>query len=204
MSKLKLIFLALIIFFPCNVFADELESVNVKLSKCVDGNSARFMLRNNEIKAKFIGIESMLTINSEDNDEINGQLVSDYVCSILENATNIKLEYEPKSDKEDKYGRHLVWVFVDDTLLQENLVKLGYAKIAYLYDDYAYRDKLIKAEDYAVANKLGIWHNDVEETVVDTNVNKSDDSIFSSILNFINKILENILNFIDNLIDKML
>ena len=204
MSKLKLIFLALIIFFPCNVFADELESVNVKLSKCVDGNSARFMLRNNEIKAKFIGIESMLTINSEDNDEINGQLVSDYVCSILENATNIKLEYEPKSDKEDKYGRHLVWVFVDDTLLQENLVKLGYAKIAYLYDDYDYRDKLIKAEDYAVANKLGIWHNDVEETVVDTNVNKSDDSIFSSILNFINKILENILNFIDNLIDKML
>ncbi len=192
--------------FPFSVFALDNQSnqFSVTLSKCVDGNSARFILENNEIKVKFIGVESNSVVVADVNDEINGSLVSEYVCNVLKNAKDIKLEYENNSEKEDKYGRKLVWVWVDGVLLQENLVKIGYSKIAYLSDDYKYSDLLLSAEDYAKNNELGIWY---KENVVDTNVSDSqlqkNENLFSTILNFINGILEKIVKFIDNIIEEM-
>lgn len=192
--------------FPFSVFALDNQSnqFSVTLSKCVDGNSARFILENNEIKVRFIGVESNSVVVADVNDEINGSLVSEYVCNVLKNAKDIKLEYENNSEKEDKYGRKLVWVWVDGVLLQENLVKIGYSKIAYLSDDYKYSDLLLSAEDYAKNNELGIWY---KENVVDTNVSDSqlqkNENLFSTILNFINGILEKIVKFIDNIIEEM-
>lgn len=195
---------------PFNVSANEKESDAVTLSKCVDGNSARFMLSVNEIKAKFIGIDSYLNVVSDESDEINGSLVSDYVCSILTNAKNIKIEYEPNSEKTDNYGRYLVWVFVDGELLQENLVKNGYSKVAYLYDDYKYNEKLKEAEKYAKENKNGIWKEEEQkpantntETTI-SNETESDGNIFTLILNFINEIFEKFLKFVDDLIENVL
>lgn len=207
-KKIYFLTVFLLFIFPINVFAESInESDKVTLSKCVDENSARFMLGENEIKVKFLGIDSATSVTSFKEDEINGSSVSEYVCSVLENAKEIKIEYDPKSDREDKYGRLLVWVYIDDVLLQENLVKQGYAKVAYLYDDYTYNNKIKEAEKYAKANKLGIWKE--EEKVVDTNVvqeekTKKNDNIFDTILNFINEIFEKFLKFIDDLINDML
>ena len=68
-----------------------------------------------------------------------------------------RLEYDNKSDKVDKYDRTLAWVWIDDTLLQKELVKNGYAKVAYLYDEYKYASELKKFEEYAKENKINIW-----------------------------------------------
>ena len=65
------------------------------------------------------------------------------------------MEYE--KEKDDKYGRCLAWVFVDDELLQEQLIQKGYAKVAYLYGDYKYTSRLQEAEKKAKAERLGIW-----------------------------------------------
>ena len=40
----------------------------------------------------------------------------------MKNAKKISIEYDPDSDKTDKYERHLVWVYVDDSLLQKELI----------------------------------------------------------------------------------
>ena len=42
-------------------------------------------------------------------------------------------------------------------MLQKDIVRNGYAKVAYLYDDYKYSDILIKNEEYAKKNKIGVW-----------------------------------------------
>lgn len=215
----KILILILFMFFPYLVFAQEDNTTffknqydTVTLSKCVDGSSARFMLGNNEIKVKFLGIDTSSNIITSPADEINGALVSDYVCSILENAKDIKIEYEPNSEKEDKYGRLLVWVYVDDVLLQENLLKQGYSTIAYLYDDYSYSEVLKEAESYAKDNKLGVWQEKLN-TNVNTNINTDDieddnkeesKNIFSMLMNFLNEIFEKFLKFIDDLINNML
>lgn len=48
-------------------------------------------------------------------------------------------------------------MFVDDELLQEQLIQKGYAKVAYLYGDYKYTGRLQEAEKKAKAERLGIW-----------------------------------------------
>jgi len=208
MKKIVILLAFLIVVFPMNVNANENNKIEVvTLSKCVDANSARFMLGTSEIKVRFIAIESSDKILSEYTDEINGSTVDEYVCSALTNANEIKIEYEKNSEEVDKYGRTLAWIFVDDVLLQENLVKLGYSKVAYLYDTYTYSEEIKKAEQYAKDNELGMW----KVETVDTNANVEeepekveDDSIITKLVTFINEIFEKFLDFIDKLISDVL
>lgn len=212
MKKLIKYFILLIIFFPLQCYALEGES-SVTLSNCVDANSARFMLEQSEIKVKFIGIDSSDIIYDDYNDEINGKLVNDYVCSVLTNAKEIKIEYEPNSEKEDKYGRILAWVYVDGVLLQRNLVELGYSRVAYLYDNYKYSEELKLVEKSAKENKFGIWYgdntlennfNDFSEEIEILIDDNEEEGFFAKILSYLNDIFEKLLSYIDKLISEIL
>ena len=75
----------------------------------------------------------------------------------LSEGENIVLEYDPESDRYDKYGRLLAWIWIDGSLLQEELVANGYAKVEYIYGNYKYLDILENAEDKAKELRLGIW-----------------------------------------------
>ena len=93
----------------------------------------------------------------------------------------IELEYDNNSDKKDKYDRVLAWIWVDDILLQDELVKNGYAEVAYLYGDYKYTDTLKDHQSVAEASKIGIWDEEARKefdsnssTKEDNNTNKSD------------------------------
>ena len=144
MKKLIIFLLVFLTFIP--KINAETTSDTVSLSNCVDGNSSRFMLGVSEIKVKFLGIEVEEKIKDETTLEINETFISDYVCNLLKSSTKIKIEYEPTIEKEDKFGRIQAWVFVDDVLLQEELVRIGYAKVMYLNDDFLYADKLKEAQ----------------------------------------------------------
>ena len=86
-----------------------------------------------------------------------GKEASAYVCDALKSAETIELEYDDGSDKLDKYGRTLAWVYADDVLLQKELVKKGLAEVKYLYGDYAYTKELQTLEKEAKKEKLNMW-----------------------------------------------
>ena len=207
MKKLLLIISLLIIFVPINALALEGED-EVTLSNCVDSTSARFILNNKEIKVKFIGIEAGEFIITDELDEINGGSIDEYVCSLLKNAEKIKLEYEPNISDEDKYGRTNAWVFIDDELLESHLVSLGYAKVAFLYDDYKYNDEILENEKEAKENKLGIWKEKetIEDRTIEDDIIEEEEpkdffgvigdffkGIFNGIVDFFNGIVEDII-----------
>ena len=73
------------------------------------------------------------------------------------------LEYDDGSDKSDKYGRDLAWVYVDGELLQKQLVSAGLAEVQYIYGDYAYTDELYEAQELAKQNKLNMWSGETDE-----------------------------------------
>lgn len=148
----KILFILTLFFtFTINTYAKKLE---VTLDKCVDGDTAWFNLDNERIKTRFLAIN---TPESTNKIEAYGKEASNYTCNMLTNAKKIEIEYDSNSDKFDKYDRHLVWVFVDDTLLQEKLLEEGLAEIKYIYGDYKYLDELKKVESTAKKNKVGMW-----------------------------------------------
>lgn len=139
--------------FIVNVDAQKLE---VTLDKCVDGDTAWFYLNNEEIKARFLAID---TPESTTKKEAFGKEASDFTCNLLKNANKIEIEYDDNSDKLDKYDRHLVWVFVDDNLLQDLIIKNGLGEVEYLYGDYKYTSILEASEILAKTNRVGMWND---------------------------------------------
>ncbi|MCR0293482.1 thermonuclease family protein [[Clostridium] innocuum] len=132
-----------------------LEQEGVKLTKCTDGDTAHFMIDGQDTTVRFLAIDTPETIKPNTPVQPYGKEASQYTCDALNSAKEIRLEYE--KEKNDKYGRNLAWVFVDDKLLQEQLIQKGYAKVAYLYGDYKYTGRLQEAEKKAKAERLGIW-----------------------------------------------
>lgn len=159
--KKNYLYLLLILVFLFKidvVFAS--DKYTVTLNKCVDGDTAYFIYENKEIKTRFLAID---TPEISGKAEAYGKEASSFTCNTLSNAKKIEIEYDPNSNKKDKYNRDLVWVWVDNKLLQELLLKNGLAEVKYLYGDYEYTSHLQDVEKIAKEKKLNLWSDYSEE-----------------------------------------
>lgn len=150
-----------LIFFlilPIIVFANTKEKV--KFIKCVDGDTAKFERNNKVFTLRFLAVNTPETKSPKKGVEFYGKEASNYTCNRLEKAKNIEIEYDNKSDRNDRYGRNLGWVFLDDKLLQKDLVENGYAKVEYLYGKYKYVEELKELETKAKKAKKGLWQKE--------------------------------------------
>ena len=149
----KILYIICLLLVPFSIFAKE----EVTLNKCVDGDTAWFNLNGETIKVRFLAIN---TPESTNKIEKYGKEASEFTCNLLTTAKKIEIEYDEKADKLDKYNRYLAWVFVDDKLLQDLIVREGYAEIKYVYDDYKYLDTLNKSLKLAKKEGLNLWSNE--------------------------------------------
>lgn len=219
MKKKLLILIFMIMCCPTLVFAD--DTLSVTLEKCIDGDTATFKdSSGTTYKTRFLAIDTPETVHPTKKEQPFGKEASTYTCDSLTNAKEIILESDPNSDKEDKYGRYLAWVFVDGKLLQDELVSRGLAKVDYLYGDYKYTVKIQSTQEVAKTKKLGIWSltdNTETTTTKDTKSNsktstssKSKDSknfidkliddLLGKVIDYINSLLDNIATFIESMI----
>ncbi len=189
MKKMVLV----ITFIMMTVVNVKAESVTVKLKNCVDGDTARFMIGNEIKSTRFLAINTPEIKHGKKQAEPYGVEASNYTCKRLKNAKKIVLEYDNNSSKTDKYGRVLAWVFVDGKLLQDDLVKNGFAEVKYLYGDYKYTSLLQKSEKKAKKDKLNMWSSDTY---------KSED--YSDIDSFLDELLDDLFKFIRKKIKSML
>lgn len=157
---MRKIFICFCLFFAncyC-VFAS--DKMNVEFYKCIDGDTAKFIINGDIKTVRFLSINAPEVDHNGNNSEPFGNEARDYTCNLLSSASVIEIQYDPKSDKKDKYDRLLAWVFVDGELLQEKLVNKGLAEVKYVYDDYLYSDDLYNLEAIAKENGIGMWNND--------------------------------------------
>lgn len=127
------------------------EKNEVRYHYALDGDSLILFIDNKESEVRLLGIDC-----PEINDAF-GKEARDFSDSLLKNAGSIRIEKDLASEEYDKYGRLLVWVFVDDELLQYKLVENGLAKARYIYGDYAYLEGIYDLQELAKKDKKGIW-----------------------------------------------
>lgn len=150
------IILILTIFFLgiVSVYAKE----EVQLSACVDGDTIKIVQNQEVYTIRMLAVDTPESVHPTIGVEYYGKEASEYTCNLVTNAKKIEIEYDSNSDKTDKYNRLLVWVFIDGELLQKQLVEKGYAKVAYLYNDYKYTKELQQVQEKASAQNIGIWN----------------------------------------------
>lgn len=151
-------FLTLILSFVLGICIVNAETTkeNATFVRCVDGDTALFKINDEEIKFRFLAIDTPETVHPTKEVEAYGKDASEYTCNKLTNAQYIVVEYE-NSNKKDKYGRSLAWIWVDGSLLQKELVAAGYAEVAYIYGNYKYTESLCVVQQSAIANNVGVW-----------------------------------------------
>lgn len=68
-----------------------------------------------------------------------------------------EVKLEKDVDEKDKYGRYLRYVWLNDTLVNAEVVREGLA-IAYFFDpNTKYQYLIAKSEQEAIENHIGIW-----------------------------------------------
>ncbi len=73
------------------------------------------------------------------------------------NQKKVRIEYGER--RQDKFGRDLVYLFVDDTIfVNRRLVAEGYARV-YTQIPFQYREEFLRLEQQARENNKGLWQN---------------------------------------------
>jgi len=193
---MKKILLFFFMFFclSVNVYAKE----EVKFIDCVDGDTIKIELNGKVETVRMLAVDTPESVHPNKGVEYYGKEASEFTCNTFKNAKKIDIEYDSNSDKEDKYGRLLVWLFVDGDLFQDMLIQGGYAEVAYLYGDYKYTGLLKDHQAVVETKKIGIWNddaresynvtNDIDEDVENVDDNYSDNELKGTVEDTIKKI----------------
>lgn len=123
--------------------------------RVVDGDTVVLNYNNKEVKARLLGIDTPETVHPTKPLQFYGKEASNFVKSTLHYNKNIKIEFD--EDKEDYFGRLLVYIWLDkDTMLNYLLVRNGFAT-AYTKYPFKYKESFVIAENRANKEKIGIW-----------------------------------------------
>lgn len=74
----------------------------------------------------------------------------------LVKTCDLSIEYDSKGHY-DRYKRELVYLYCGDTMVNEQLVRKGYARVGYIYQQKDHLYELEEAQRYAKQKKLKIW-----------------------------------------------
>jgi len=127
----------------------KLESILVK--RVIDGDTIELVTGQ---KVRYIGIDTPETVDPRTTVQCFGKEASAKNKELVEGKT-VRLEKDVSET--DKYGRLLRYVYVDDLLVNEVLVKEGYAFSSTYPPDVKYQDLFIEAERQAREANVGLW-----------------------------------------------
>lgn len=141
--------------------AESLTAVTV--IRVVDGDTYVVNLDGNETKVRLIGVDTPESVASQEyldrtgkeNTEF-GKDVSSYMKDMLSEGSTLYLEFDV--DKYDKYERVLAYAYFEDgEMVQEHLLKKGFARVMTIEPNVAHSDRFVELEQEAMNNGVGMW-----------------------------------------------
>lgn len=130
------------------------------VEKVVDGDTIKVKMDGELKTIRLIGLDTPEVVDPRKTVECFGQEASNKAKEIL-NGQKVKLEIDNSQGDQDKYGRLLRYVYLEDnTFFNKWMIENGYGH-EYTYEiPYAYQSEFQEAENFARENKLGLWSDD--------------------------------------------
>jgi micrococcal nuclease len=127
------------------------------VTRVVDGDTDEVSIDGRSVKLRLIGIDTPETKDPRKPVQCFGQEASARAETLL-TGRKVWIEYDTSQDRRDRYGRDLVYVWLDDhTMFNEVMVRDGFAH-EYTYDrPYRYQAQFLSAQTKAKAAGLGFW-----------------------------------------------
>jgi len=123
----------------------------VKVIRVIDGDTIKI---EGDKVVRYIGIDTPETVHPSKPVQCYGKEASNKNKKLVE-GKEVKLEKDVSET--DKYGRLLRYIWLGDTLVNEYLVREGYAQSSSYPPDVKYQNRFIEAQRQAREEKKGLW-----------------------------------------------
>ncbi|OFY43234.1 MAG: hypothetical protein A2X18_09315 [Bacteroidetes bacterium GWF2_40_14] len=131
--------------------------IYLKVTRVIDGDT--FVILNNDgsdEKVRLTGVNAPESRNTGKKKKEEFGIESKAFLTKFLTEKKVRLEFDVQ--KNDRYGRTLAYVYLEDgTFLNEYLVKEGYAQVSTFPPNVKYKDTFIAAQRYAREKKTGLW-----------------------------------------------
>ncbi len=130
--------------------------IQATVTKVKDGDTIEVRMNGKKETVRFLLTDTPESVKPGVEPQPFSTEASNFVKKML---TGKRVELEKDiGDARDKYGRLLYYVYVDGKSVQEELLKRGFARVAYVYPpNVKYVDKYRSIQKEAQKAKIGIW-----------------------------------------------
>ena len=142
-----------------NVVSEEVKSnskiKDLSVKKVVDGDTVVLEKNGYEYKVRLIGVDTPESVHLDKNKNTKeGKIASDFT---KERLTGKKVDIEFDVKPQDKYGRYLVYLYVDGISYNEVLLEEGMARVMMISPNVKNKELYAQIEKRAKDKKIGIW-----------------------------------------------
>ncbi|UBH12605.1 thermonuclease family protein [Macrococcus armenti] len=157
MKHLKILTILLLLFsiYPASESHAISKKIPVNYVSVVDGDTVRVKQGNKVITLRMLLIDTPESKDPKKPVQPYAVEAGKYLDSYLRYA-KLTMQYD-NNQKTDRYGRHLVYLYANNRLVNDEMVRSGYARVGYIYSQKYYLNALKKTESIAKAKKLRIW-----------------------------------------------
>lgn len=142
-----------------NVVSEEVKSnskiKDLSVKRVVDGDTVVLEKNGYEYKVRLIGVDTPESVHLDKNKNTKeGKIASDFT---KERLTGKKVDIEFDVKPQDKYGRYLVYLYVDGISYNEVLLEEGMARVMMISPNVKNKELYAQIEKRAKDKKIGIW-----------------------------------------------
>lgn len=133
------------------------ENIFYPVTDVSDGDTFKVKINENVATVRLLGIDTPETVDPRKSVQCFGKEASEQTKKLILDKS-VRLSFETKREKRDKYGRYLAYVYrYDGIFLNEELIKGGFAREYTYGSTYSMRLLFKELEKQARLNNVGLW-----------------------------------------------
>lgn len=146
---------ALALTLNFSMFQTDMPKIKATFDHAIDGDTIAVKVNNRKKTVRLLLVDT--PESKKPNTPVQPYAIeaARYTESLVK-TYDMSIQYDTKG-KKDRYGRDLVYLYCGNTMINEALVRKGYARVGYVYQQKDYLDRMLAAEKKAKQENLKIW-----------------------------------------------
>ncbi|WP_414045590.1 thermonuclease family protein [Macrococcus equi] len=146
---------ALALTLNFSMFQTDMPKIKATFDHAIDGDTIAVKVNNRKKTVRLLLVDT--PESKKPNTPVQPYAIeaARYTESLVKTC-DMSIQYDTKG-KKDRYGRDLVYLYCGNTMINETLVRKGYARVGYVYQQKDYLDRMLAAEKKAKQENLKIW-----------------------------------------------
>lgn len=136
---------------------------DVVVTRVVDGDTIDVTVDGDERRIRLLNVDTPETVDPDEPVECMGAEATAFLEDLLPVGTPVTLEYD--QEREDRYGRDLAGVFLDDVLVNAEIARAGLGVAVLVEPNDRFLAEVSRAQQEAEAEQVGLFDPAIDCTV---------------------------------------